>query len=217
MSQPKLRRILVIEDNRLDRDLLLLELAKGSFSVTVAETGKEAVRLLKKQRFDAAMVDLKLPDYPNAVPLIKLIKLEWPRLIIFVVTGNSDHTLWRAAMDAGAFIAFPKPYNEISNRMILQLLQYREESSIWFATGRHWFRGLVASFVGGAAGALDSGLALIVVAPDKFNLHDGLARTLITMGILGLLTGLKLGFMYLHKNPLPPAPEDKNEQPERRD
>lgn len=69
---------------------------------------------------------------------------------------------------------------------------------------RAWRHGLFSGFIGGAASAIDSGLALVIVAPDKFNLHDGLGRTVFTVAILGLLSGVKFAFAYLKQSPLPP-------------
>lgn len=66
-----------------------------------------------------------------------------------------------------------------------------------------WIHGLSAAFVGGVASAVDSGLALIIIAPDQFNLNKGLAKTLLTISVLGILSGAKLAFAYLKQSPLP--------------
>lgn len=66
-----------------------------------------------------------------------------------------------------------------------------------------WVHGLSAAFVGGVATAIDSGLALIIIAPDQFNLNKGLLRTLLTITVLAILSGAKLAFAYLKQAPLP--------------
>jgi hypothetical protein len=71
------------------------------------------------------------------------------------------------------------------------------------AQNRKWIHGLAAAFIGGIATALDSGLALIIIAPEQFNLNKGLARTLLTIAVLGVLSGAKLAFAYLKQAPLP--------------
>lgn len=71
-------------------------------------------------------------------------------------------------------------------------------------TGQKWFHGLVAAFVGGCAGAFDSGIALILIAPETFNLNKDLTKTLMTVAVLGLLTGLKCAAAYLKQSPVPP-------------
>jgi hypothetical protein len=70
-------------------------------------------------------------------------------------------------------------------------------------TSQRWFHGLAAAFIGGVASAVDSGLALIIMAPDQFNINAQLKRTLITISVLGILSGAKLAFAYLKQSPLP--------------
>jgi multisubunit Na+/H+ antiporter MnhB subunit len=66
-----------------------------------------------------------------------------------------------------------------------------------------WVHGLGAAFIGGAAGALEAGLVLIVMAPDKFNLGKDLVRTLGTVAVFAVLSGVKLAAAYLKQSPLP--------------
>lgn len=67
-----------------------------------------------------------------------------------------------------------------------------------------WAYGLFAGFLGGAATAIDSSLALMVIAPDKFNIHEGLKTSLVTAGVLAVLTGAKVMAAYIKQTPLPP-------------
>ena len=67
-----------------------------------------------------------------------------------------------------------------------------------------WLHGLFAALIVGTASAIDSGLVLVVVAPDKFNVNEGLKRTLITILVLGILSGAKAAFAYLRQSPIPP-------------
>ena len=68
---------------------------------------------------------------------------------------------------------------------------------------RRWFHGLAATFIGGTATAISSGLALIAVVPEKFNIGPGLMLTLKTVGILGVISGAQTAFAYLKQAPLP--------------
>jgi hypothetical protein len=66
-----------------------------------------------------------------------------------------------------------------------------------------WKHGLLAAFIGGAASAFDSGLALILIAPNEFNLNSKLWHTLLTVLVLGVLSGIKLAAAYLKQSPTP--------------
>ena len=65
-----------------------------------------------------------------------------------------------------------------------------------------WLYGLIGGIVGAMAGSMDSTLALMVVAPETFNIH-ALWKTLSTGTILGGLAGLKIACAYLMKSPVP--------------
>lgn len=78
-----------------------------------------------------------------------------------------------------------------------------------------WFHGLAAAFIGGASGSISSGMALMVMVPEKFNLGPDLALTLKTIAILGVLTGAQTAFAYLKQAPLPEwEGEDRRVAPE---
>jgi len=69
---------------------------------------------------------------------------------------------------------------------------------------KQWFWGLIAAFVGAFFGSIDSGLALMLMHPTKFNLGIELKTTLETMLVLGGLVGLKTSAAYLKNAPVPP-------------
>jgi hypothetical protein len=68
---------------------------------------------------------------------------------------------------------------------------------------REWIHGLISAFVGGLSGAASSGITLLIVAPNEFNLGEKLAHTVTAVGILSLLTGAQVAFAYLKNSPTP--------------
>lgn len=73
---------------------------------------------------------------------------------------------------------------------------------------RKWWYGLVAGFFGGVWTSVDSGLAIMVMAPREFNLDEKLWKTLLAILVLGLLAGIKVAVAYLKQSPLPPMNGD---------
>lgn len=73
---------------------------------------------------------------------------------------------------------------------------------------KKWVYGLVSGFLGGFWSSVDSGLAVMVIGPKEFNLDDKLGKTLIAMGVLGVLAGSKIAAAYLKQSPLPPLNGD---------
>lgn len=56
------RRVLLVEDNAVNRKVALAMLERGGHSVAVAENGKEAVRLAQTERFDLILMDIQMPE-----------------------------------------------------------------------------------------------------------------------------------------------------------
>src|SRR4029077_8858974 len=59
---PHKKRLLVIEDNDIERDGIVELLGHDDIEITTAATGFEALRALDAQSFDCCVVDLRLPD-----------------------------------------------------------------------------------------------------------------------------------------------------------
>ena len=55
-------RILVAEDNEFNRDLLEYMLAGQGLSATMVVDGREALRLLERERFDLLLLDIHMPE-----------------------------------------------------------------------------------------------------------------------------------------------------------
>ena len=70
-------------------------------------------------------------------------------------------------------------------------------------SGRLWLHGLIAAFVGGVAAAIDSGIVLLLVAPNDFNFGQGFWKLFLAVMILAVLTGIKTAAAYLKKSPVP--------------
>lgn len=82
-------------------------------------------------------------------------------------------------------------------------------------TTSKWLHGLAATFIGGGASAIVSGLTSMGFAPDKFNLSDlkGFAHLLGMMLANFAVTGFLSAAFYLRQSPLPPD-EDISPSPE---
>jgi two-component system sensor histidine kinase/response regulator len=55
-------RVLVVDDNEMNRDLLSRRLKREGYSVVVAEGGAEAIARLAHDDFDLALLDVMMPD-----------------------------------------------------------------------------------------------------------------------------------------------------------
>ncbi|MBC7386273.1 MAG: response regulator [Cryobacterium sp.] len=93
----EMKRVLIVEDNLVQRDAVRRLLAGEGTEVHTVATGAEALDLIQKQTFDCLVVDLTLPDMSGYELLEKISgNPESPPPPVIVYTG---HTLSRAEED----------------------------------------------------------------------------------------------------------------------
>ncbi|MEJ5990335.1 HAMP domain-containing protein [Ramlibacter sp. PS3R-8] len=59
---PRTKRLLVVEDNEIERDAVVELLAHDDIEIVTAGLGDEALGLLRSEQFDCVVLDLRLPD-----------------------------------------------------------------------------------------------------------------------------------------------------------
>ena len=62
MSQQQQRRILLVEDNELNRDMLSRRLERKGFDVLMAADATEGLSMARAQSPDLILMDMRLPD-----------------------------------------------------------------------------------------------------------------------------------------------------------
>jgi HAMP domain-containing protein/CheY-like chemotaxis protein/signal transduction histidine kinase len=91
--QPHTKRLLIIEDNRTERESIVELLAHDDIEVVAVGTGNEALEVLGRQRFDCCVVDLRLPDMSGFELLDKLrAEPQLQDIPIVVFTGKELST-----------------------------------------------------------------------------------------------------------------------------
>jgi CheY-like chemotaxis protein len=102
-------RVLVCDDDALVRDSVV-EALTGEFSVETAHRAVETIQNIMRTRYDALILDLRLPGLGGleAVPVIKRLDA---RLPIIVITGYSSYEAEQAVRGTGIFYYLPKPFS----------------------------------------------------------------------------------------------------------
>jgi PAS domain S-box-containing protein len=88
------RRVLIVEDQVRDREVLAATLVEAGYAIEVAATGAEAIALCRDRAFDAVTLDLILPDM-SGLDLLAELRAE-PRMRttpVIVVTVIPDAKL----------------------------------------------------------------------------------------------------------------------------
>lgn len=107
---PGVKRILVVEDETLIRSSLAHELRKDGLVVTEAGDYSEALKELKNEGCDLAVVDLFLEDEMHGMKLIGDIHSYSPETKIIVVTAFGMEEVKQAAMKEGIDGFYEKPF-----------------------------------------------------------------------------------------------------------
>ena len=94
MAQGSRGRLLVVEDNFVNQQLMMRVLARDGFEVRIAADGSEAVQILNIESFDAVLMDCQMPtmDGYEATRLIRKAERKaraGHRLPILALTANA--------------------------------------------------------------------------------------------------------------------------------
>jgi CheY-like chemotaxis protein/HAMP domain-containing protein len=88
-AQTRRRRLLVIEDNEIERQSIVELLSHQHVEISTAGTGAEALEALRGGQFDCLILDLRLPDISGFELMERIRKNpEWGELPIVVCTGK---------------------------------------------------------------------------------------------------------------------------------
>jgi adenylate cyclase len=107
-------RILVVDDNPSNRDLLTRRLGREGYRVTPAECGVSALALTAAQDFDLVLLDLIMPDLSGFEVLCRLKAQESTRHIpVIMISALDELDSTVRCIAAGAEDYLPKPFNPV--------------------------------------------------------------------------------------------------------
>lgn len=109
MSSARLPRILVVDDEHFIRDLLYDFFSKCQYTVVTAQDGESGISQCRAEHFDAALVDLKMPDQTGTDLLAELRALD-PTLPVIIMTGYPTIDASIEAIRRGAHDFVVKPF-----------------------------------------------------------------------------------------------------------
>ena len=95
-------KLLLVEDNEMNRDMLSRRLAKRGFDVVVAFDGSSAAAAAATERPDLILMDLSLPDM-DGCEVTRLVRAEpaTASIPIIALTAHAMETDRLRALDAG--------------------------------------------------------------------------------------------------------------------
>lgn len=104
----KKEKILIVDDERIVRESLFHWFEDEGYEVKIAESGETAIEVLKKEKFDIALVDLKMPGI-SGLDVLKYIKKTDQEAIVIIATAFASVSSAIAALKEGAYDYVTKP------------------------------------------------------------------------------------------------------------
>lgn len=121
-----LNRILVADDEESMRWVLSKALRKKGFTVDLARDGDEALRLIRANDFDLAILDIKMPGL-SGLELLDRVKELKSDLLMVIMTAEASMKNAIEAMKRGAYDYITKPFDlEVIDAIVEKVTRARE-------------------------------------------------------------------------------------------
>src|SRR2546425_5765987 len=103
------KSILVVDDEKSQREILEMILSGEGYDVTTASSGEAALRIARERRFDLALTDLKMTGMDGIELLSKLLAFD-SSIIVILLTAHGSIDSAKEALRRGAFDYLQKPF-----------------------------------------------------------------------------------------------------------
>ncbi len=136
------RRILIVDDDGALRQSLAEQLeVNEEFLTTECDTAAGALAIAKKERFDAILLDIGLPDMDGR-ELCRLLRSELVQVPIMMLTGSDSDADTILGLDSGADDYVTKPFrlSVLLARLRAHLRQSEHSDDAEFTIGPYTFR-----------------------------------------------------------------------------
>jgi two-component system response regulator PilR (NtrC family) len=95
-------KILVVDDNRINRKAVAIPLIKSDYKVKEAASAKEAIESINREDFDLIITDLKMPSGKEGIEVLKKAREKNPSSIVMIISAFGSIEDAVEAMKEGA-------------------------------------------------------------------------------------------------------------------
>lgn len=100
--------VLLVDDEREFLDVLTKRLRKRKLKLTTANSGPEALQIIREVAVDVVVLDMKMPHMDGLQTLREIKKLK-PSVEVIMLTGHADVDSAVEGLELGAFDYLMKP------------------------------------------------------------------------------------------------------------
>lgn len=101
-------RLLLVDDEEGYVNVLANRMALRGIDVSKSYSGSEAIRILRRNDFDVAVLDLKMEDM-DGIEVLKIFKKMDPELMVIMLTGHGSAQAASDGISSGAYDYLTKP------------------------------------------------------------------------------------------------------------
>lgn len=103
-------KILIVDDEPMTRDLVSSILSSKGHTCVTASDGDEALDKAGKEKFDAVITDIVMPNM-DGITLTRELLRQNSSLPVMVITGFTDEHYYEESINAGATDFINKPFS----------------------------------------------------------------------------------------------------------
>ncbi len=111
--------ILVVDDELSMREFLDVLLTQAGYRVSLAKTGKQALKLLTKKNFDMLLCDIRLGDL-TGLDVLRAAKKKNSATIVIMISAYATTEVAVEAMNEGAYDFVPKPFDNLELKQAIE-------------------------------------------------------------------------------------------------
>jgi CheY-like chemotaxis protein len=106
--------VLVVDDNEMNRDILLQHLEQQGHAVVEAVNGREALEMVHKRSFDLVLLDIMMPEMDGYEVLQHLKSRDaWRDIPVIMISAVDELDSVVRCIEMGAEDYLPKPFNPV--------------------------------------------------------------------------------------------------------
>lgn len=110
------KKILVVDDEVDFTEMMKIRLEANNYEVIIANNGKEVIEIFKKDKPDAILLDIMMPEV-DGITVLKQIRAQDAKIPVFMITAfsNEERVKLAGKLNASGFIV--KSRNDLAEEI----------------------------------------------------------------------------------------------------
>lgn len=127
LHKKRMASILIVDDERSIRNSLKDILEHEDYSIETAESGHQALEILKQKSIDLVLSDIKMPQM-DGVELLEKMQKDFPSVPVVMISGHGDIETAVECIKKGAFDFLQKPLD--LNRILVTVRNALDKTNL---------------------------------------------------------------------------------------